>query len=64
VLFALGVVLSKKHEQVALFFFLTGLSLAVFMLSRNMVLPAAVQALASAMGAIALLGFGGEIIES
>ncbi len=59
----MAVVLSRKHEHVAVSFFAAGLMLAAFMFEKGMVLPAAVQAMASAMGAIALLVFGGEIIE-
>lgn len=60
---ALGVVLSKDNEHIAGFYLLAGLALAGLLLEKGMVLPAAVQAISSAMGMIALLIFGGDVVE-
>jgi hypothetical protein len=64
VMLALAMVLSRKLEHVAGLYFAAGTALAAFMLLNGMVVPAAVQAISSAMGAIALLVFGGEVAES
>ena len=56
--------LSKKLEHIAVFFLLSGLALSGLILTQDLVLAAAVQAIATAMGTIALLVFGGEVSES
>ena len=47
----------------ALLFFTSGLFLTAFLLMQGMLLAAAVQAISSSMGAMALLIFGGEAVE-
>ncbi len=47
-----------------MFYFLTGFCISLFLFEKNMILPAAIQAISSAMGAMALLIFGGELSEN
>ena len=55
--------LSNDRERIALLFFITGLFMTAFLLVRSLLLPAAVQAISSSIGAMALLVFGGEASE-
>lgn len=64
VFLSLGIVFSKKLEHLAVFFLLSGLALALLIFMNGLVLAAAVQAIATAMGSIALMVFGGDLAES
>jgi|GEM_PF-5179406 len=56
-------VFSKSHDRVALAFMIMGLTVAVWILTKGMILASVVQGLGSIMGGMALLVFGGEISE-
>jgi len=59
----IGVVASETHEEVAFFYLASGIYLALIMFMHGMHLAGLVQAISSAVGALALLLFGGGIPE-
>ena len=57
-------VVSRTNNQLVLFYFLSGIMLSAILLSNGLVLVALVQGMSSTAGAVALLLFGGEIVET
>jgi len=57
-------VVSRTNNQLVLFYFLSGIMLSAILLSNGLVLVALVQSMSSTAGAVALLLFGGEIVET
>ena len=58
-----GILWSKTHEQLALFFLASGLVLSTIIVSNGLILAGIVQAIATTTGSIAILLFGGQLNE-
>ncbi|MBR9681809.1 MAG: hypothetical protein GOV00_03350 [Candidatus Altiarchaeota archaeon] len=59
----IGVLFAESSEKVALFYSLAGLFLALNMFMYNMFFAGAVALLSAAGGGVALMLFGGAIVE-
>ena len=58
-----GVVVAENHEEVAFFYLLSGIYLALIMFMHGLHIAGLVEAISSATGSLAILMFGGGLPE-